>query len=244
MTTPDEQDDLWTLSALGVLSYAVGDAVHEALGHGGACLLQGGRIHLLSSAFFRSAPGSAWTDLGGPFANFAAALAFDLLAKRARLAPTAKLFLRLGCVFNLFWASGQMPFSAVSMKDDWAYPISQLAPRLLWRILLGAAGIALYTWTVRWFRRADGSPSTRLRKVYFAAGMAACAAALFYAPDRLEAVHQAALETFGANLGLFFAGLKPSPPGPAPIARNVGWIMAAGLAFLLFAATLGRGITA
>lgn len=237
---PDHaKDSLWTLGAFGPLAYFATDAIHEALGHGVACLLQGNRILLLNSAFFRSTPGSFGTDLAGPFANLGAALAIALLLRREGPPTAERFFLRLLCAFNLFWASGEMVVSALTGRDDWGFAIASLPAPGLWRALLGAAGVLLYHQGARMLRR-HGLGRARGRILYATAGLAACAAALAYAPDRLSAVREAALETFGANLGLLFMA---STPVAAPLPRSRGWALAAVLAFPLFAATLGRGLS-
>ncbi|HXC16427.1 MAG TPA: hypothetical protein VNV60_03195 [Holophagaceae bacterium] len=245
------KDDAATLAALGVLAYLLADGIHEALGHGGACLLGGRHVQLLSSAYFHSTPGSAWTDVGGPLANLGTALLFGLALRRRIASPEMRLFLRLALAFNLFWASGQMIYSAVSLKDDWAFAIAGLEPQWLWRAGLGAVGVFFYEWGISALARglaADGAAGpTRTRRLlipYVAAGLAACAAALFFRPDRHGALHEAILETFGANLGLLLA-LRSRAPATAPftaIARRRGWVLAASLALLIFAATLGRGL--
>ena len=238
--SPDRaKDDLWTLGALGALAYFATDAIHEVLGHSVACLLQGNRILLLNSAFFRSTPGSFATDLAGPSANLGVALALALFLRREGAPAPARVFLRLLCAFNLFWASGEMVVSALTGRDDWGFAIASLRGEGLWRVLLGAAGILLYHFAARMLRR-SGLGRARGRILYAAAGLAACAAALAYAPDRLSAVREAALETFGANLGLLFMA---SAPATEPLPRNRGWVLAAVLAFPLFAATLGRGLS-
>lgn len=245
------KDDAATLAALGVLAYLLADGLHEALGHGGACLLQGGHVRLLTSAYFRGTPGSAWTDAGGPLANLSAALLCVVLLRQRVHSSATRHFLRLVLAFNLFWASGQMVYSAISGKDDWAFVLAGLEPQALWRSALGAAGVLLYGWGVSALTRglaADGAAgparAPRLLIPYLAAGFAACAAALFFRPDRHGALHEVILETFGANLGLLLA-LRSKVPAAAPfapIARRPGWLLAAGLAFLVFVATLGRGL--
>ncbi|HTL98979.1 MAG TPA: hypothetical protein VL181_09280, partial [Holophagaceae bacterium] len=221
------------------LAYFTTDAIHEALGHGAACLLQGNRILLLNSAFFRSTPGSFGTDLAGPFANLGVALALALLLRREGPPTTARFFLRLLCAFNLFWASGEMVVSALTGRDDWGFAIASLRAQGLWRLLLGATGVFLYHLAARMLRR-SGLGRARGRILYAAAGLAACATALAYAPDRLGAVREAALETFGADLGLLFMA---SAPAGTPLPWSRGWALAAILAFPLFAATLGRGLS-
>lgn len=238
MNPDSAEESLGTLAAMGALAYFATDAIHEALGHGVACLLQGNRILLLNSAFFRSTPGSFATDLAGPVANLGATLALALFLRGEGLPSRARFFLRLLCAFNLFWASGEMVVSALTGRDDWGFAIASLPDPGVWRILLGAAGVLLYHQGARMLRR-HGLGRARGRILYAAAGLAACAAALAYAPDRLAAVREAALETFGANLGLLFMASRPAGE---PLPRSRGWMLAAALALPLFAATLGRGL--
>ena len=47
-----EKPDLVTLAAIGVVAYLTANLVHEGLGHGGACLLVGGKAKAISSAWF------------------------------------------------------------------------------------------------------------------------------------------------------------------------------------------------
>lgn len=239
MNPDPSNESLGTLGALGALAYFATDAIHEVLGHAVACLLQGNRILLLNSAFFRSAPGSYATDLAGPLANLGAALALVLFLRRAARPGPARVFLRLLCVLGLFWASGEMVLSALTLGDDWGFAIASLPAPGAWRALLSATGILLYLLGIRLLVR-WGLGRTRGRILYAAAGLAACAAALAYAPDRLAAVREAALETFGANLGLLFL---PASPAADPLPRSRGWMLAAALALPLFAATLGRGLS-
>ena len=237
---PDRaENSLWTLGAMGALAYFATDAIHEALGHGLACLLQGNRLLLLNSAFFRSTPGSFATDLAGPVANLATALALALLLRREGPPSTSRFFLRLLCAFNLFWASGEMVVSALTGRDDWGFAIASLRASGLWRVLLAVVGVLIYHLGARLLRR-NGLGRARGRILYAAAGLAACAAAMAYAPDRLSAVREAALETFGANLGLLFMAATPAED---PLPWNRGWALSALLAFPLFAATLGRGLS-
>src|SRR5579875_1274564 len=46
--------DLLTVAALAVIAYALSDFIHEGLGHGGSCLLIGGRPLLLSPSNFNA----------------------------------------------------------------------------------------------------------------------------------------------------------------------------------------------
>jgi hypothetical protein len=89
-------------------------------------------------------------------------------------------------------------------------------------------------------------PRGLLRMAWFAATLSACIASLFYAPDRLEATHQAALEVGLAAFPLLahpYAKPRAGAPVEGAIERSWAWIGGALLLFAAFVATLGRGIS-
>ena len=45
--------DRVTVAAIAIVAYACGNLLHEAVGHGGACLLVGGRPQMLNAVFFQ-----------------------------------------------------------------------------------------------------------------------------------------------------------------------------------------------
>jgi hypothetical protein len=79
------------------------------------------------------------------------------------------------------------------------------------------------------------------------AGLMACPEALFYGPDPLGAVREAALETFAANCGLMMLvrrNLFADPIVALPvsgIALRALWLALTVMVFCLFSAALGRG---
>src|SRR5262249_22684354 len=87
MEMPSSQEtsklDPWTVGAIAVVAYALSNMVHEGVGHGGACVLVGGRPEALNAVFFEcSVEGLAsaagrWLAAGGSIANLVfAALAW------------------------------------------------------------------------------------------------------------------------------------------------------------------------
>jgi hypothetical protein len=74
---------------LCVVSFA-----HEALGHGGTCLLFGGHITLLTSSLFHCDLRSGWIDPAGPGMNLLVGLL--ALIARAALPPVSP---RRACCF-------------------------------------------------------------------------------------------------------------------------------------------------
>jgi hypothetical protein len=63
-------DDLLTLAALGVIAFALADVSHEALGHGLATLIVGGKVDLLTTCFLNSSGHySKWIPAAGGQGN-------------------------------------------------------------------------------------------------------------------------------------------------------------------------------
>jgi len=88
--SPDDGIDRPTLVAIAVVAFALANLVHEGVGHGGACLLAGGRARALSAIHFDGdlgglAPAAGkWVAAGGTLAN----LTLGLLAAAAlRFSP-------------------------------------------------------------------------------------------------------------------------------------------------------------
>jgi hypothetical protein len=50
--------DRWTIAAIAIVVYIVTGLAHEAVGHGGSCLLTGCRARLLDAHYFE------WDDVG------------------------------------------------------------------------------------------------------------------------------------------------------------------------------------
>ena len=63
-----------TLIAAACAAYLVADVAHETIGHGGACLLLGGKLFLVSTTFADCDLYSRRIDSAGPLAGIAAAL--------------------------------------------------------------------------------------------------------------------------------------------------------------------------
>jgi hypothetical protein len=85
-----------------------------------------------------------------------------------------------------------------------------------------------------------------LRTAWIADTIAAALATLAYAPAPFAAMWQAVLEIGVASLPLLFAARRlpsPQPEGGWQIGRNLGWIAGAAIVYIVFIATLGRGIT-
>ena len=149
--------DLLTILAIGVVSFIIKNVLHEALGHGGTCVLVGGAPLVLSSAHLDcdyasvSDAGRRFVAAGGTIVNFVAAYLFWLLfhSKRA-MSPALRYFSWFAMPGNFFVAAGYPLFSGVIGVGDWVNVVEGFQPAWLWRVLLTVIGLILYGYGV-WF---------------------------------------------------------------------------------------------
>jgi hypothetical protein len=196
-------------------------------------------------------------DAGGPLMNLLlATLLLIVLPVGRRAAPALRLLLVLSFAFNLFWASGQMLYSAVLNRDDWMFVLRGWAPEQIWRpglIVLGA-GLYFFAWRVLCEElRSFSAPNDarRARRIsivsYLVPAALACAAASLYRLDQLTAIRELALQTLAINAGLLLALRPPRlAGGPTLLAAAVNakptWLVGAACAYVCFAVFLCRGI--
>ncbi len=239
-------------AALALAATAIATAIHEAIGHGSVCLASGGTITQLTSVYFACSAKSDWIAAGGPAAHLLAGvlawLALGLLPIGfARL----RLLLLLVMALSLFWEAGYLLYAAVTDGGDWAF----IARGLLganpgWHVGAFALGLGLYyaSMTVVAHAARPFGDAGRLRPLlqtaWLAATSAACVAALFYAPDRLSALRQAALEVGAASLPLLLIPARVRSGGAAegPLERSPAWFAAVFLLYAGFVVALGRGL--
>jgi len=236
------RDDAATVCAIAVLAMIAATVAHEAVGHGGVCLLLGGKIVQLTSVYFSCNGGNGWVPAAGPLGNLAAALLgwVGLL-----LLPAGAIRARLLCfllwAFSLFWFAGYLVYDMAFGGGDYIFTARALFGGANLRPSAGAVGVVLYLFIARRVAakaRALAFASL-LRPAWIAASVAAVAAALAYAPSREYAAIQAALEIGAASLSLL---LVQPVPQDAVIVRSPVWIGAAAILYAAFVLTLGRGI--
>lgn len=163
--------DSLTIAGVAVLAYAAANVLHEAAGHGGACVLLGGTPRLLTSVSFDCAAPTAAAErvvaAAGTIVNLvvggAAAWAYRRSAARG---PALRFFLWLFGTINLLQGFGYFLFSGVGRIGDWAEVLAPVQPEWVWRVGLATAGGALYyIATVRAFaalaRFIGGQPAER-----------------------------------------------------------------------------------
>jgi hypothetical protein len=249
------RDNVPTLAAIGLIAYVTADLAHHAFGHGAACVIEGARINRLSSILVACSRTGAAIDLAGPSAN----LALGLLAAWGihfahRLSTARRLFCILLAAFNLMWFALQLAYSALTRKDDWAWPIHEWQVTEPVRYGLIATGALLYIFIIRFiggslapFARPVNRARIIVRTAWLSAGAIACATAAFdHHPA--GALRVAAAQSLLLSAGILFAprhaarAALPEDHLPVPLALSIAWIAPAIIIALLSAAFLGPGI--
>jgi hypothetical protein len=275
MTSPasahDEPLDRWTVGAIAVVAYCLANLIHEGGGHGGACVLVGGRPVVLNAIFFQcdhDALGQAAARVvsaGGSIVNVIVGALLLGVARVGRRAPAElRYFLWLLTALNLLTAFGYLLFSGIGGFGDWAAVIEGLRGATLLRGLEVAAGGVLYFYAaprLLWpgLRPFLGSSAeqavVRARQLtlfpYLLGGFTYVAAGLLNPYGLKLVLLSAAAASFGGTslLAWYFsmraAKVLPAAagtPGALGIRRRGAWMVAALLALLGFVGVLGRGV--
>ncbi|HEX8569060.1 MAG TPA: hypothetical protein VF699_03935 [Caulobacteraceae bacterium] len=244
-----EADDLATLSSLGVLAALAAALGHEALGHGGTCMLMGGEVTLLTVIWFRCAGGGVLTDVGGPIGGLLVGLVgLGMAAWAPRLAIRARLAGLLLGSFALLWFSAQLVVNGLSATGDWGGAALQAAWPTVWRPVAVLAGVIGYAALMRiaWLLARSIDPGVQPRRRFLVPYMAgalaviACAALRTGDGSALEAARAVGL----APLGYLFVHARTwqAPRSAGPVASSWPWIMGATAALAIYAAIFGPGL--
>jgi hypothetical protein len=256
--------DPFTVAAIGILAYMLGNVLHEAAGHGGACLLVGGKPLALSSVYFECGADSRLVMAAGTLMNLLAGAAFFALGRlTGRGFPRLKYFFWIAMTVNLFTGTGYFLFSGIGGIGDWGAFIQGLGRQWPWRIGLTILGAVTYLVAARIslleLRPLIGSDmkqryqrAVRLSVVpYFAGGILMCIAGALNPQGMVLILISAAASTFGGTSGLMWTTnwlrrATPIPCGPPadpmPIQRSWPLIVAACAVALAFIAILGPSI--
>ncbi len=252
--------DVWTVVAIAIVAAVAGDVIHEALGHGGACLLTGGHALGLSSVYFDCDRDTRVVAAGGTIANFVAGILCFAASRMVRRAARLRYFLWLLMTMNFLETGGYFLFSGTANIGDWARVIQGLRPAWAWHLGLIAIGAVAY-WFAVWFALLELRPflgpagEMRLRQArrltqipYFTGGILSCVAGLFNPVGMVLVAISAAAASFGGTSGLAWMGLLLRGPRVRStefqmqgIARSWGWIVLAAILAVFFIAVLGPG---
>jgi hypothetical protein len=260
--------DPWTVSAIAIVAYAIGNVVHEGLGHGGACVLVGGRPEELNAIFFECSvdglPSSArrWLAAGGSIANLlVAALAWIALRLLPRDRGRARHFAWLLLAVNVLTPFGYLLFSGLGGIGDWAVVVEGMQPALAWRLGLAVVGAVLYFVVTPPRLMAELEPflgpgtEPRLSRArtltllpYLVGGTMFVIAGLLNPHGLYLVLISAAAASFGGTSllawypGLWARRAPSSTEPPLGVTRSTAWLVAALVVVGLFLGVLGPGV--
>lgn len=253
--------DVATITAISIVASIIGNLLHEAVGHGGACLLAGGHARVLSTVHFECSLDSRFISAGGTLVNCIAGLVCWLALPLTKQAHARwRYFLWLLMTGNLLSAGGYFMFSGLGNFGDWADVIHGLSPTWFWRVgltLLGVVSYLLVVWLAlrelrpflheRDWRRGGAKDLTIIP--YIAGGVLSTAAGIFNPVSWILVPLSAAAASFGGASGMAWmtqclgTRFAPKiPTEPLPLQRSLAWIIAALIGATLFMGVLGRGV--
>ncbi len=259
--------DRLTLVAVALAVYALVNVAHEGLGHGGACVLVGGKPLALNAVYFECgeeglAPAAGrLVSAGGTLVNLALGAVGAWLLACGRASGWWRYALWLFTTLNLLQATGYWLFSGLGNVGDWAAVSAGFEPHALARVALTLAGGLGYAAAVAFALRTLApqlGPGTgrvgRARQLtllpYLAGGCLYVGAGLLNPLGMRLVLVSAAAASFGGASGLAWMSelLRDEarfPPGQAhqPLPRSLAWLAASALAAALFVAVLGRTVT-
>lgn len=267
-TGEKRSDDVLTVVAIAIVAYALANLLHEAAGHGGACVAVGCRPQLVTSVSFEGdssgLPRSATRVIqaAGTVVNLvAAAVTLAISRLFSRSSSAVRYFLWLFVTVNLLQATGYFLFSGVAGIGDWANLVKGLPSVPLARAVLAIAGALGYWLGIRFALGRlgpfiGGHPEERVRRAtvlmvvpYVTGGVFYTLSGLLNPYGMILVFISAIAASFGGTSGLAWAPqllrgslVPPSPTGPDPIARSRGFLVAAVLIAIVFTAVLGPGV--
>ncbi|HEY2851872.1 MAG TPA: hypothetical protein VGJ18_03450 [Gemmatimonadaceae bacterium] len=263
------RSDWVTVGAFAVLVHVIAVLTHEALGHGGACLLMGCTPRLVTTMDFLGDESalSHWAvrvvAAGGTIANLLVASLTLLLLGRRKQAATGRawFFLWLLATVNLLQASGYLLYSGIMNIGDWSDVVRGFAPAWFWRVALSVIGAYTYWMAVKWSMRQLGkrlgvSSDARVADAYrytlvayFAAGCLELMAGFREPGGAVIVLMSGVAASFGGTSGLVWGPQLlrdrrfAAPRGePLLLTRNWLTILAAAIAGALFIIVLGPGV--
>jgi len=253
--------EIWTVVAIAAVAYVCASILHEGIGHGGACVLTGGKPVAISTVHFECDHEGRLVAAGGTIVNFAAGLVCWLGLRIVSHATRLRYFLWLSMTINFLQAGGYFLFSGVGNIGDWAVVIQGFQPAWLWRVgltMLGVGSYLIFVWIALLEMRpflglAEPERLQRAKKLtlvpYFTGGILSCVAGLFNPVGMILVAISAAAASFGGTSGLawmwqMFRGdrIPRTAFEMPPLSRSLGWMITAGIMGALFISVLGPGL--
>jgi hypothetical protein len=267
MTEPTTPRDIPTVMSIAIVAYALSNVAHEALGHGGVCLLVHCSPHFVSSMAFDgdttqiSAGANRWVAAGGTIANLIVATVAFVSWRRTRSA-SGWFFLWLLLTISLLQATGYLLFSGLGNVGDWAVVVSGLPGSIAWHVVLASIGGATYWLVTRWSmlqlaaRLGVSEPSRRTRAAYrftlvayFAGGVLYVVAGSLDPAGIAIVLISGVAASFGGTSGLAWGPqllrnpqLSVRPASVLVVDRDWRWIVIGAVCAIVYICVLGPGI--
>lgn len=246
------------IGAVACIAYVLCDLLHE-FGHAAATLLPVGVSAVSISTIGLSSTGSsAVVAAAGPLVNMMLSFAL-LLAFSSVLAPSWRYFGWLLGTVNLFNAAAYFIYSAILGSGDWAVVFNAVAPPLLWRPVVGIAGLTFYAGSVYCSLVAlrglvasgviaEANVDRYCTSSYWIGGAQITAGAVFNPVSPWFILTSGAATGFGAMVGMLLlpALLRRNSPraGMRQESLRIGWawITAGAAAVAVFIGIFGPGL--
>ena len=256
--------DIFVVASITVIAYLFAQIIHEALGHGGMALLVGAKIIQVTNTNLQYDPigvslsaGRA-IAVGGTLANvLVGILALWVLRRTFIKSANARFFFWLFGHINLFKGFGYLLISFAPI-GDWHDVAEGLPSQTVWMIaltLLGAVtSLATFFYAARTLNEFIGKDTDRRQRAfiltllpYFLGGTVNVAATVVGLGITIY-TFTGALATFGGTFLMVWLGLAVGRPrADAPLEavtpfRNAGWLIAGGVAAVIYFFWLGAGL--
>ena len=263
MTDDRHRIDLLTVAAIAIVAGLAANQLHEAVGHGGACLALGQHVREWGAFYLECDTATAPPAVGrlvaaaGSTVNLiTAVIAAGVLRATPASRSRARFFWWLLFAVSGFDWTGYYFFSGVSGIGDWGADgvFAGVRGWPIWRVLLGAGGFLLYwAWAIvamRALARLTGTDDAGRRQArrlswtaYFTIGCTAFAIGLLNPKGLFILLASAVASSFGGPSALLWGPsiIRPGAAAARPfgIARSRGWIAVATVALAAEAMILG-----
>ena len=251
MTANARHTDLPTVIAIAAIAGLAANQLHEAGGHGAACLALGRHVRAWGAFYLdcdlRGAPLSVvrLVAAAGSTMNLVTAIVAAALARATPASmPRARFFWWLLFAVSGFDWAGYYLFSGASGIGDWGQDgvFAGVPGWGMWRFLLaGGGGLLYWAWVIVAMRRlarltgADDAGRKRARRLawisYFTIGCIAFAIGLMNPVGLFILLASAVASSFGGPSGLLWgpSTIRAGAPAAEPIAitRSWSWIVVA-----------------
>jgi hypothetical protein len=264
MVEGERPADLATVAAIAVVAYVASIVAHEALGHGVACVVLGGRPVGLNAVYFDcdmsqlSSAASRGVSAAGTVVNLVVGAIAWAAGRRATLGARGRYLAWLVMTVSLLQAAGYGLFSGLGGLGDWAEVTAGWSPAWAWRVglaLVGGVGYAaVMALALRTAAPFLGGGSARVRRgarlmlvPYLVGGGVYLAAAALNPVSPLLLLISGAASSLGGTSAMAWMytlprrGSAASPP--LALGRSAVWLAIAALTAAVFIGVLGRTLT-